>query len=278
MFLCFVIEAQAFQKKSKFDHLVTISTQFGDMNVLLFDDTPAHKENFLKLAQEGAYDSLLFHRVIDEFMIQTGDFDSRNAKKGDHLGRGGPDYKIPAEILPKHFHRKGALAAARQSDAVNPERASSGSQFYIVQGKVEVREVLEKPKMPVVSKALKKLKEEMRDHELVALFNEAYMQGGQQAFQNKVMESLQLLQEATGITILIPEERIEVYSVEGGTPFLDDEYTVFGQVITGISVIDSIATVKTDRYDRPLEDVHMTISVKKMKRKKISKLYGYSYE
>ena len=132
--------------------------------------------------------------------------------------------------------------------------------------------------MPIISKALRKLKQEQPDHELVSVFNEAYAQGGQQGFQNKVMEHLELLQQATGMTIIIPGERVDVYASEGGAPFLDDEYTVFGQIISGMSVIDSIAMVKTDRYDRPLEDVLMTVSVKKMKRKKITKLYGYSYE
>ena len=144
--LLLMAEGQAFQKRPKFDQLVTINTKFGQMNVVLFDDTPAHKENFLKLAEEGTYDSLLFHRVIDEFMIQTGDPNSKNARQGDRLGRGGPGYTIPAEILPRYFHRKGAIAAARTGDAMNPEKKSSGSQFYIVHGKVETKEALETPK------------------------------------------------------------------------------------------------------------------------------------
>ena len=189
--------------------LVEMETPYGNMLIKLYDSTPKHQENFVKLVEEGYYDSLLFHRVIRKFMIQGGDPESKNAKSSTQLGRGGPGYTVPAEFVDSLFHRKGALAAARQGDQVNPSRASSGSQFYIVQG-------------------------------------------------GKPTESLLKQIEARN-NIRYTKEQIEVYKTEGGTPQLDGAYTVFGQVLEGMAIIDSIASVKTARGDRPLEDVHMKI-------------------
>ncbi len=191
--------------------LVEIETRFGNMLVELYDETPQHRDNFLKLAEEGYFDGLLFHRVIDGFMIQGGDPESRNAPSGKALGMGGPGYQVPAEFNSKYVHLKGALAAARQGDQVNPEKKSSGSQFYIVQGK------------PVSE------------------------------------SNLQLTEARNGIQYT-PEQK-EEYMTIGGTPFLDQGYTVFGRVIDGLNVIDSIATVRTDSRDRPTEDVAMKIRV-----------------
>ncbi|MEZ4896262.1 MAG: peptidylprolyl isomerase [Saprospiraceae bacterium] len=191
--------------------LVEIETRFGNMLVELYDETPQHRDNFLKLAEEGYFDGMLFHRVIDGFMVQGGDPDSKNAPAGKALGMGGPGYQVPAEFNPKYIHIKGALAAARQGDQVNPEKKSSGSQFYIVQGK------------PVSE------------------------------------SNLQITEARNGVQYT-PEQK-EEYMTIGGTPFLDQGYTVFGQVIEGLDVIDSIATVKTDSRDRPLEDVAMKIRV-----------------
>lgn len=272
-------ESYGFQKKKKFDQLVTISTSFGEMKLVLFDDTPLHKENFLKLVHGGFYDSLLFHRVINEFMIQGGDPDSRNAEPGQRLGKGGPGYRVPAEILPNHIHKKGALAAARTGNRGNPEKESSGSQFYIVQGKTLAREQLEKPNQERIINAFRDLMKNKPGCELAKEYQAVIDDnpGDGLVIKAKVESTLDRLTEETGVVFGLKENQINDYSTIGGTPFLDREYTVFGQVISGISVIDSIAVVKTDRSDRPEEDVHMSIAVKRMRRKKISKLYDYEY-
>lgn len=190
---------------------VKISTSVGDIKIMLYDKTPQHKANFIKLIKENFYDGLLFHRVIPGFMIQGGDPDSKNAKPKAHLGNGGPDYTIPYEYDPEYFHKRGALAAARMPDEVNPEKASSGSQFYIAQGKV---------------------------------YGDA---------------ELDQIEIRMGVTF-IPEQR-EVYKSVGGIPFLDRNYTVFGEVYEGMDVIDEIAVMDRDELDRPKEDVKMTITI-----------------
>lgn len=192
-------------------YYVNISTSFGDMVVKLYNETPKHRDNFLKLVKEGYYDDLLFHRVIKDFMIQGGDPASKNASANTQLGAGGPGYTVPAEFNRSLIHKKGALSAARQGDQVNPTKASSGSQFYVVQGKVS-------------SKA-------------------------------------ELDQIARSYNITYTPEQIETYTTIGGTPFLDNNYTVFGEVIKGLDVIDKIAAVKTAYGDRPLEDVKMKMTI-----------------
>lgn len=191
--------------------LIEITTDYGVMMAELYDATPQHRDNFLKLAGEGYYDGLLFHRVIDGFMIQGGDPNSRNAAPGVALGSGGPGYMVPAEFVDSLIHIRGAIAAARTGDGVNPERKSSGSQFYIVQGS------------PV---------------------------------DNSMLD---MLEKRKGFKYT-PEQRA-AYLEQGGTPFLDRDYTVFGRVISGLDVIDKIARVQKDARDRPKEDVKMTIKV-----------------
>jgi len=191
--------------------LVEINTPQGNMLIELFEDTPKHRDNFLKLANESFYDGTLFHRVINGFMIQGGDPNSKNADQDTRLGGGGPGYQIDAEFNERFAHVKGALAAARTGDNVNPEKRSSGSQFYIVHGKEVTAEQLDR--------------------------NESQK----------------------GITY--SEELRAFYLENGGTPFLDNEYTVFGRVIEGLDIIDKIAEVKTSQGDRPREDVLMSVNV-----------------
>ncbi len=198
-------------QKTKKKTMLVISTDYGQMKAVLFDETPLHKENFIKLVKEGYFDSTLFHRVIEGFMIQGGDPTSKNAKPGQMLGNGGPSYTIAAEFKQELVHRKGALAAARQADQVNPRKESSGSQFYIAQGKVYTQDELR----TLASRMGKQ-------------FNQT---------------------------------QIEAYTTVGGIPFLDYEYTVFGQVVEGLEVIDKIAAVQTDRNDRPKQDIRMTIKL-----------------
>lgn len=192
---------------------VIISTGMGDMTIVLYDETPKHRDNFIKLAESGLYDGTIFHRVIQNFMIQGGDPESKNATPEKMLGNGGPGYTIPAEFNTKFFHKKGALAAARQGDNVNPKKESSGSQFYIVQGK-------------------------------------------------KVsQDELNLFQSRSNIKM--SPEQIKAYTTVGGAYHLDGAYTVFGEVIEGMDVIDKIASVQTNNMDRPLQDIKITVKVVK---------------
>ncbi|MBO7277131.1 MAG: peptidylprolyl isomerase [Bacteroidales bacterium] len=191
--------------------MVLISTNYGDMKAVLYDETPLHRDNFIKLVKEGYYNGTLFHRVIDGFMIQGGDPNSKTAKPNQQLGQGGPGYTIPAEFKQSLIHKKGALAAARMGDNVNPQKASSGSQFYIAQGKRYTSDELN-----------------MLSARMGRQFNQTQK---------------------------------DAYTNIGGVPFLDYEYTVFGEVIEGLEVIDKIAKVQKDRFDRPVEDVKMTISI-----------------
>ncbi len=196
-FISFFSFAQPKAKTSKKDNVVTISTSLGNIALILFDETPKHKENFLKLTKDGTYNGTTFHRIIDGFMIQGGDPNSKDSIPYND-GQGGPGYTVPAEFNPKFTHVKGALAAARMGDQVNPNKESSGSQFYIVENK-------------------------------------------------------------------------------DGTHFLDNNYTVYGQVIAGMEVVEKIAEQPKDGRDRPLTDIKITVTSKLLKKKKITKIYGYKY-
>ena len=201
---------------------VLMQTTMGDMVIRLSDSTPLHRDNFLKLVKVGYYDSILFHRVIKNFMIQGGDPNSKRAAAGKPLGNGGPGYTVPAEFRKTLFHKKGVLAAARMGDNVNPTKASSGSQFYIAQGKV---------------------------------------------FTDAGLDSVETF-SLNGRKI--PAEQREVYKTIGGTPHLDQGYTVYGEVVKGLDVIDKIAAVQTSKAqdrDRPLQDVRI-IKAKLIKRKR----------
>ena len=242
---------------------VLIKTPYGDMKIKLYEDTPEHKENFLKLAEEGFYDDLLFHRVIEGFMIQGGDPDSRDAAKKQQLGSGGPGYKLPAEInYPEHYHKKGALSAARQGDQANPERESSGSQFYIVQGKTYTEEELDQLEEKLTQRNIQsrmfELLEPHRDS-LMAMQN----RGNREGFKSLVDEVEQEAMEELGDSakFSFTEEIRETYTTIGGTPMLDGSYTVFGEVEEGLHVIDSIAGVATNNADRPVEDVPMQVEI-----------------
>ncbi len=254
--------------------VVVISTPYGDMTAILFDETPQHKENFIKLVNDGFYDSLLFHRVIQGFMIQGGDPNSKDARPGQRLGNGGPGYTVPAEFVESLFHKKGALAAARQGDQANPERASSGSQFYIVQGAVASEEELAYDQQKI-GQALQMCLTEMPESDLAKELNEARA-SGQQVFVDKVFDSIDALEELTGMDLSssMSEERRIAYTTVGGTPQLDDQYTVFGQVIDGLDVVDAIAAVQTAAGDRPVKDVRMQVSIEQMPIKEINEKYG----
>ncbi|MGE4287124.1 MAG: peptidylprolyl isomerase [Salinivirgaceae bacterium] len=249
--------------------LVLIQTSFGDMKVELYNETPLHRDNFIKLVEQGFYDSLLFHRVINAFMIQGGDPESKNAMASIQLGNGGPGYQLEAEFRPELFHKKGALAAAREPDQVNPQKQSSGSQFYIVQGKIFTPEMLKQMEEKVNFPKRKQL-----------VFD--YIEKPENAALKKRIDSLgrvqnmvALNQEFNNIALLLEPEyqkldlfhytsdQTETYGKLGGTPHLDQNYTVFGQVVEGMYVIDSIARVKTNPQNRPLDDIIMKMKVLK---------------
>lgn len=238
------------------DVLVEIKTTEGDLTVRLFGDTPRHRDNFVKLAKEGYYNGVLFHRVINEFMVQTGDPDSKTAPAGKMLGSGGPGYDIEAEIVyPTHFHKRGALAAARQGDQVNPERRSSGSQFYIVTGKAyndsTLNQMERQLQMMQKQNIFNDLAREHRDSIMTLRRNRD--QAGLQALQDELVAITE--KKAAEAPARLTAEQREAYTTTGGTPHLDNQYTVFGEVVDGMDVIDNIEKVETDSHDRPLKDV-----------------------
>lgn len=262
----------------KNDHVVTIKTKYGDMVAILYDETPKHKENFIKLAKEHFFDSLLFHRVIQDFMIQGGDPDSRNAKQGDPVGTGDPGYTIPAEFNPKFFHEKGALSAARQGDQVNPEKASSGSQFYIVQGRKMTEEEikLDQAKFNMAMQQFFQNENNKPAYDSIMNYYKAQDMVGYNQFIIKLKPRVE---RETGIKTDrdVSAEKLQAYTTNGGAMHLDGGYTVFGKVIKGLDVIDKIAALPVGDGDRPLEDVRMFVTVEEMPKRKIEKEYGYKY-
>lgn len=236
------------------DALVEIKTSLGDIVVELYNDTPLHRDNFLKLVGDGFYDGVLFHRVIDGFMVQTGDPTSKDAAPGTSLGAGNPGYTIEAEIdYPRHFHKYGALAAARTGDNVNPERRSSGSQFYVVTGKKYSERQLE-------SMGESKAGQEMQAYfQRLAMEHRDSIQAMQARGDHDGLEALrQRLIKETEENVKVPEMPAEVkdaYIEQGGTPHLDGQYSVFGEVIKGMDTVEKIQKAETDGRDRPTEDI-----------------------
>jgi peptidyl-prolyl cis-trans isomerase B (cyclophilin B) len=279
LFICLL---SACAQSSKKEQVVTIKTKYGDMVAILYDETPKHKANFLKLAKSKFYDSLLFHRVISEFMIQGGDPDSKKAPAGQALGRGGPGYTVDAEINPNYCHEKGALSAARLGDQMNPTKASSGSQFYIVQGKKIPEAELTQLELNIRNQRKSVLLREiimMPKYESVrALINEKQQAQDGQWLSSFFEKSDTLIQkEKPGYTsFAFTAQQKETYTKIGGAPFLDGDYTVFGKVIKGLEVIDKIAEQKGPA-DRPTEDIRMFVTVEELSRKKIEKEYGYIF-
>lgn len=226
---------------------IKFQTSLGDFTVLLYDDTPLHRDNMVKLVNEHFYDGLLFHRVIKDFMVQGGDPDSKDAVAGQMLGSGDPGYTIPAEILPNHFHTRYALAAARTGDQVNPERRSSGSQFYVVTGnKVDSAQLFSM----AMQRAFNDLVQQNADaiRQMQSTGDRAGLNAMQAEFEAKAKE-----QAAS----LVPAEVAKAYATVGGAPFLDGQYTVYGEVVDGFKTIDAIEGVKTGAADRPIEDVRI---------------------
>ena len=238
------------------DALVDIKTSVGDIRIRLYGETPKHRDNFLKLVKEGFYEDVLFHRVINQFMIQTGDPSSKGAPAGKSLGTGGPGYDIDAEIIyPQYFHKRGALAAARQGDEVNPDRRSSGSQFYIVTGKVynagqlaQMEKQLQYQQMQTIFNDLAK-----QHRDTIMAMRRNRDQAGLQALQEELVKKTE--DEAAKNPAKFTQAQIDAYTTVGGTPHLDGTYTVFGEVVEGMDVVAKIETTATGAQDRPKEDI-----------------------
>ena len=238
--------------------LVKLETTMGNITVALYNETPKHRDNFIKLVKEGVYDSTLFHRVIKQFMIQAGDPDSKNASDTAMLGSGDVGYTIPAEFNPKFFHKKGVSAAARQGDDVNPEKASSGCQFYIVTG----RKFTEPQLLGMENKINEQREEALFDSLARQHMKEIYKM--RKAGDNAGLLELQDTLEAQARELADKEEKfrftpeqIKAYSTIGGAPHLDGSYTVFGEVTEGMEVVDNIEIAKTNRADRPIENIRI---------------------
>jgi peptidyl-prolyl cis-trans isomerase B (cyclophilin B) len=275
LLLCLIVFSGCAQEK---DFVVTIKTQYGDMVAILYDETPKHKQNFIKLAKEHYFDSLLFHRVIEGFMIQGGDPDSKKAGKGQMLGRGGPGYTVDAEFNSKYFHEKGALSAARLGNEQNPTKASSGSQFYIVHGsKVTEDDIKHDPVK--FNQAMQQFFQNPANQPTYDTIAKLYQTGDMKGVQDFIIKLKPRVEKQTGIKTEreVSAEKIKAYTTAGGAPQLDGDYTVFGKVIKGLEVIDKIAALPKDQFDRPVEDVRMIVTVEEMSKKKITKLYGYQY-
>lgn len=235
---------------------VAVKTTLGDFVVELYNDTPKHRDNFVKLVNEGYYNGLLFHRVIRDFMVQTGDPDSRNAKPGQMLGSGDPGYEIDAEIIcPTHINRRGALAAARTGDNVNPERRSSGSQFYVVTGRRfsdgQIDQMEQQANHARGQEIFNRLVKENRD--TIMSLRRARETEKLNALQQKLNE--QTLAELKANPFKYSEAQREIYRTQGGAPHLDGAYTVFGEVVSGMETIEAIEKVETGEADRPVKDV-----------------------
>jgi peptidyl-prolyl cis-trans isomerase B (cyclophilin B) len=261
------------------DSVVVFHTQYGDMKAILYEETPKHKDNFIKLIESGKYDSTIFHRVIKDFMIQGGDVNLKPDLKEEEKIQ----YTIEAEINPQFWHVKGALAAARQGDQMNPRKKSSGAQFYIVDG-----QTMEGTALQQMAEGRKFQQKQGKIRELLGMNKYANLRNEVIEMQkNQDMEGLQAFMDEADSLITqefgeikayeFSDQQIADYSNIGGAPHLDGEYTVFGRIVEGLSVIDSIAVVRKGAGDKPVEDIYVTMELEKMSKKKITEKYGYEY-
>lgn len=268
--ICFLLVSTIACGQNK-DYLITITTRHGEIKAVLFDDTPKHKENFISLAEAGRFDSTQFHRVIQNFMVQGGDVFGKEGMPAEEWPT------IPAEILPNHFHRKGMIAAARQGNNINPSKASNGSQFYVVQGRT-YEELELTTDFPALQKAVLQYVQLESQRSLKDEYNRLYAEQKFDSLTNLILSKRDEIAEALKVTLkkTYTPEQIEAYATIGGTPHLDQEYTVFGEVISGMDVVEKIAAESTTR-EVPNNPVLMQVKVEKLSKNKITKEYGYSY-
>ncbi len=241
--------------------IVLMHTTKGDIKLKLYNETPRHRDNFIQLVKDGQYEGLLFHRVIKDFMIQGGDVTSKNAPMNKSLGTGDLGYTIPAEfVYPKYFHKKGALCAARTGDEVNPEKASSASQFYIVTGKVyresDLKQIEKQLENALKQSIFARLQAEYRPKIM-----ELYRSGNKEELailRDTLIGKTELEAERRKDETKLTEEQKKTYTTIGGVPFLDNQYTVYGEVIEGLETVDAIQNAKTNKQDRPTENIAIT--------------------
>ncbi|CAK7080584.1 MAG: hypothetical protein PARBA_03422 [Parabacteroides sp.] len=237
---------------------VVMDTTLGKIKIKLYNETPRHRDNFLKLVKEGQYNGLLFHRVIKEFMVQGGDVTSKDAPMNKQLGAGDLGYTVPAEfVYPKYFHKKGALCAARTGDEVNPEKASSASQFYIVTGKVYKENELKQMEMQLENRLKQSIFARLQTENKPKIM-ELYRSGDKAELailRDTLIGKTELEAEKRKDEAKLTPEQREAYTTVGGVPFLDNQYTVYGEVTEGMDVVDAIQKVKTNKQDRPTENI-----------------------
>ena len=262
--------------------VITISTEFGEMKAVLYDETPKHKARFLKLAKEGEYDQTIFHRVMDGFMVQGGDVDMKNGKQPELIPD--PAQLIDAEIKKDIYHRKGALAAARQPDEMNPDKKSSWCQFYIAQGKVftesELKNIEQQANMGKLRPLMQEVLRTREFPDVNALYDSLQKEGAFEEMNNRMFDYLEEMKIVSGKMpelIKFTEAQQALYTTKGGVPFLDGEYTVFGQVIDGLEVVDSIAKQPVDGMAKPETDIKMEVKVEKVSKKKLMEKYGAAF-
>ncbi len=255
------------------EQVIRIDTRHGEIVAVLFDDTPVHKSNFLDLAESGRFDSTEFHRVIPDFMVQGGDVFSKEEMAAEEWPT------LPAEILPHYFHKKGMIAAARQGNNINPERRSSGSQFYIVLGE-EYTELELTTDMPKLQAAFMQYVQLQSQDSLRVLYNQLYEQEEFDSLTQVILSKRDEIEQSLNMKLTkdMSAEQIQAYTTVGGTPHLDGEYTVFGEVISGIDIAEKIAQEPRASRDRPVNPVYMTVKVESMSRSQIEREFGYVYQ
>jgi peptidyl-prolyl cis-trans isomerase B (cyclophilin B) len=256
----------------KNDYLVVIHTKYGDMQALLYNETPVHKENFLTLAKAGRYDSTKWHRIIENFMVQGGNIYDKEGTTEN------PSDQLPAEIVDGFFHTKGALAAARQPDQVNPDKKSSSSQFYIVDGNSFTEQQMTTDEYRL-NMGINQLLQQPEYDSLYRRFVEVSRLRDQAKMQELAFQCVDIVEKELGVNLKkeVDPAKLSAYTSLGGAPHLDGEYTVFGRVVEGLDVIDKLAAVEKGRGDRPVEDLFLTMEVVKMPKKEITEKYGYEY-
>lgn len=265
-FVALIINLCSCQKVDK--NLVEIQTSYGVIKIKLYDDVPKHKENFIKLAKEGFYDNTGFHRVIKEFMIQGGDPNSKDPEKRAQWGMGGPGYELEAEINPKYYHKRGAVAAARMGDNVNPDRKSSGSQFFIVTGKKSTNEELDQMEKAINQANFQRFAYQQISKPEFDWVRKIDIQKLQKENPDSLMKldqiinkQLEEMYKKVSKEFKFTEEQRKYYIEVGGAPFLDGQYTVFGEVVEGMDIVDKISQVETLENDIPSKDIKITVKI-----------------
>lgn len=252
------------QAQNQINHLVEIQTNLGNMRFKLYNDTPKHRDAFMKLAREGYYDGTLFYRVIQNFLIQGGSKSSRNAPPGKRIGYGSPEHTVDDEIVPGHIHKKGALCAPRQPDEVNPFKQSDISQFYIVEGQVFTEGELDTMEMAVNRPIRQKIINEVFTPEIKAQLKQLKAEKKVEEFRaiaDKVKSDIAARMKLNPNTLKFTAQQRKAYTTVGGYPDLDGKYTIFGECISGFDVIDKISKLKTDENNRPYTDVKITVKI-----------------